>query len=334
MIRVGIVGFGFMGRMHYRCWKALKDVTVTAICDADAKSLKPSTTVTGNLSNAADTIDLSGVRTFTSYDEMLSAKVTDTVSITLPTNLHPDFTIKALQSGQHVLCEKPMALTTVECDRMIDAAKKSDRVLQIGHCIRFWPEYAKTREIILSGKHGKVLAANFQRFSPMPAWSTGNWLGDEKKSGGMPLDLHIHDTDFVHHLFGMPKSVMSVSDKAMSHIFTTFLYNDETVITAEASWRVSPVLGFSMSFRITLEKATIIYDCTKTPAFLVYPFEGKAFTPELLAGDGYSREVEHFARRIRGENVEEVLTLEQSKETVRFVLAEKESALKRSIVGV
>jgi len=334
MARVGIVGFGFMGRMHYRCWKALKDVQVTAVCDADAKSLKPATTIAGNLSGTEAPIDLSGIKTFASYDEMLSSGITDAVSITLPTNLHPNFAIKALQAGQHVLCEKPMALTTADCDGMIEAAKKSGRLLQIGHCIRFWPEYARTREIILSGKYGRVLAANFQRFSPMPAWSTGNWLSDEKKSGGMPLDLHIHDTDYIQHLFGMPKSVMSVSDKAMTHIFSTFLYNNETVVTAEASWRVSPVLGFSMGFRITLEKATITYDCTKNPAFLVYPFEGKAITPELPAGDGYSREIEHFAKKIRGESVEEILTLEQSKETIRLVLAEKESALKHSIVGV
>jgi predicted dehydrogenase len=81
-----------------------------------------------------------------------------------------------------------------------------------------------------------------------------------------------------------------------------------------------------MSFNIVLEKATIVFDCTRTPAFRVCPAEGEAFTPELPPGDGYTREIDHFARAAAGETVEAVVTPFQSRETVRLVLAEKQSA--------
>ena len=94
------------------------------------------------------------------------------------------------------------------------------------------------------------------------------------------------------------------------------------VIVAEGGWGMSPTFGFEMSFNVILEKATLVYDCTRSPAFRVCPREGQAFTPEVAAGDGYSREVEHFVKTLRGESVPQVLTLEQSRDSVRLVQAE------------
>ena len=85
---------------------------------------------------------------------------------------------------------------------MIDAAERSGKMLQIGHCIRFWPEYAKAKQIVRCGEYGRVMAATFQRLSATAARKAGSWYTEEKHSGGMPLDLHIHDTDFIQYLFG------------------------------------------------------------------------------------------------------------------------------------
>ena len=95
---------------------------------------------------------------------------------------------------------------------------------------------------------------------------------------------------------------------------------------------MAPSFGFEMSFVVVLEKATIVYDCTRTPAFRVCPSQGEAFTPEVPAGDGYSLEIEHFARAVAGETVEPIVTPEQSRETIRLVLAEKQSARERKPV--
>jgi predicted dehydrogenase len=327
MIRVGIVGLGFMGRMHYRCWKAQPGATITAICEANPKVLSDiGGAPKGNVQGAADHIDLTGIQTFTDFDAMLASGTVDAISLTLPTFVHPDATIKALKAGVHVLCEKPMALNPAECDRMVAAADETGKVLQIGHCIRFWPEYVVARELVNSGEYGKPIAVSFRRFSTAPNWSPDNWFADESRSGGQPLDLHIHDTDYIHYLFGMPTAVSSIADPPQAYISSQYFYPDGPAVVAESTWRMAPTFGFEMSFNIVMEKATIVYDCTRTPAYRVCPAEGEPFTPELPPGDGYTREIDHFARVVAGEKLEPVVTPFQSRETVRLVLAEKESA--------
>lgn len=327
MIRVGIVGLGFMGRMHYRCWKAQPGATITAICEANPKVLADAGGAPkGNVQGAADHIDLEGIQTFTDFDAMLASGAVDAISLTLPTFVHPDTTIKALKAGVHVLCEKPMALNPAECDRMIAAADEAGKVLQIGHCIRFWPEYVVARDLVRSGEYGKPIAATFRRFSTAPNWSPDNWFSDESRSGGQPLDLHIHDTDYIHHLFGMPAAVSSIADPPQAYISSQYFYPGGPAVVAESTWRMAPTFGFEMSFNIVLEKATIAFDCTRAPAYRVCPAEGEPFTPELPPGDGYTREIDHFARVVAGEKLEPVVTAFQSRETVRLVLAEKESA--------
>jgi predicted dehydrogenase len=330
MLRIGIAGFGFMGRMHYRCWKATNGAEVAAICDTNPNIVEDTKKAVGNIEGAEGAVDFGGVELYTDFDLMLKSAKLDAVSITLPTYLHPDYSIKALKAGVHVLCEKPMALSVKDCDRMIRAANRGGKVLQIGHCVRFWPEYAKTKEIVDSGKYGKVITATFQRLGSAPKWSIDNWLLDEKRSGGMALDLHIHDTDFVQYLFGIPRAVCSFTAKGNTgqplHIVTQYLYDDDKVVTAEGGWAMMPKFGFEMSFNIALEKATIVYDLTRKPMFMVYPAEGEAFTPQVEKGDGYSRQTEYFANLIRGEKVEPVTTLQQSRDSVKIVEAEKKSA--------
>jgi len=327
MLRVGIVGLGFMGRMHYRCWKGLSGASVTAVCEANPNVLAAAGQPGGgNVDGAADHVDLEGVAVFSDLDEMLKSGTVDAISLTLPTFLHPDFTIRALQAGVHVLCEKPMALTVEDCDRMIAASKETDKVLQIGHCIRFWPEYVATRDLIKSGQFGNVISASFRRFSALPTWSPDNWFADESRSGAQPLDLHIHDADYVHYLFGIPDSVTSVADGSQSYISTQYHYAAGPAVVAEGTWRMSLSFGFEMSFVIVLERGVIVLDSTRSPSFRVCPAEGAAFTPIVPPGDGYTREIEHFAQLARGEKVESVVTAQESRDTVRIVLAEKRSA--------
>ena len=170
MIRVGVVGLGFMGNMHAKNYRALENTNLVTICDIDENKLKGTAGTTGNIEGTEQPLDLTGVELYSDYDKMLADAKLDAISITLPTYLHRDFTVKALQAGLNVLCEKPMALNLQQCDEMIAAAKKSGKILQIGHCIRFWPEYVRTKEIIDSGEYGRVVAATFQRLSVTPTW--------------------------------------------------------------------------------------------------------------------------------------------------------------------
>jgi len=338
MLKVGIAGFGFMGQTHYKCWKKVEGAQVTAICDVNPKIEDDTKRAVGNIGDGQEAVDFSSLNVYTDLDKMLADEKLDAVSITLPTYLHPETSTKALKAGVNVLCEKPMALTSKDCEGMIAAAKSSEKILQIGHCVRFWPEYAKAKEIIDSGEYGKVLAATFQRLGAAPTWSLDNWFIDVKRSGGMALDLHIHDTDFVQYLFGMPKAVCSVGAKNsggdLVHISTQYLYDNDKAITAEGGWAMTPAFGFEMSFNIALETATLIYDLTREPMFRLCPAEGDAFTPEVEKSDGWFLQIAHFARAVSGEKVEKITTLDESMNSVKIIEAERQSADKGQRVSI
>lgn len=329
MLKVGIVGFGFMGRMHYRVWKGAEGAEVAAVCDANPNIIEDSKKAVGNIDGAEDEIDFDSFELYREFDKLISDGKIDAISLTLPTYLHADFTVRALEAGLHVLCEKPMALTTAECERMAAAAEKSGKILQIGHCVRFWPEYAKTKEIVASGQYGRVHAVSMRRLGCPPTWSEDNWFLDEDRSGGMALDLHIHDTDYIEYLLGIPNAVRSVGSRSsqghLLHISTQYLYDDGMTVTAEGGWGMAPQFGFEMSFNIVLDKATIVYDLTRDPAFRVIPADGVPVQPVIGSGDGYTRQAEHFVKRAAGERVPEVITLADSMNSVKIIEAEKES---------
>jgi predicted dehydrogenase len=338
MIRVGIVGLGFMGKMHFRCYQALEDVQVVALCDTDRSRFEQTGGTAGNIEGAEAALDFTGIKLYHDFDKMLAEANLDALSVALPTYLHKGATVKALGAGVHVLCEKPMALTVADGREMLAAAEQSGKLLQIGHCIRFWPEYAMTKELIDGGQYGRVRAATFQRLSLTPTWSWEGWLMDAAKSGSAAVDLHIHDSDYVQYVFGMPKAVFSRAASGpcndCDHIVTQYVYDHDCVITAEGGWSMTPTFGFEMSFHVVLEKATIVYDCTSVPSFKVCPEEGDVFFPEVAAGDGYSNEITHFIQAVGGEDVAEIITPEQSIDSLRLVLAEKESALTNAMKGI
>lgn len=330
-MRVGIVGFGFMGRMHYRCWSDIEDAEVAAICELNPAVTRQAKEGIGNIEGAAKEVDPDKVRVYQDYDRMLCEAQLDAVSVTLPSYLHAEYSIKALRGGVHVLCEKPMALTVGDCEKMIKEAEACGKVLQIGHCVRFWPEYACAKQIGQSGEYGELIAASLRRLTSAPAWSWNNWALESDKSGGMVLDLHIHDTDYVQFLLGMPRAVRSfgvVTDNGqISYIHTHYLYSGDKSVTAEGSWLMKPAFGFEMSFNIMLERASIVYDCTRRPGFRLCPADGESFTPEVAGGDGYSRQIEHFAKRLRGGEIKTVTTPEDSGNSVRIAQAERQSVL-------
>ena len=329
MLRIGIVGLGFMGKMHFRCYNSLNNVEIIGICDADTSRLQDNSGTAGNISGAEDDLDLRNIALYSDLSKMLAEGELDALSIASPTFLHASQTIEALNAGVHVFCEKPMALNSGDCREMAEVAKQSGKTLQIGHCIRFWPEYVQAKEIIDSQKYGKVLAATFQRLSLTPTWSWDNCFLDGKRSGGAMLDLHIHDTDYVQYVFGMPKEVFSRGVMGPSgefdHTVTQYLYGNDCVITAEGGWIMAPGFGFEMSFKIMLEKATLVYSSAQEPTFRIFPIDGETIIPEIPSGDGYSFEIQHFVDILSGKVVPSIITPEQSGDSVKIIEAEKES---------
>lgn len=320
-LRVGLLGLGMMGKCHHDTYGKLKGVKVTAICDVSEQKRR------GEVGNGFGTVDTSKYKLYSKAEELFGDKEVDVVDVCLPTYLHAKYSIAGLLAGKHVFCEKPMARTSGEAKQMIAAAKKSGKRLYLSHCIRFWPSYVKAREIVLSGKYGRVQTARFCRLSPLPGWSWENWLQDDAKSGRSALDLHIHDADFVQYLFGKPKSVLSVgsgiSKKGIDHIVTRYEYAGDRLITAEGAWEYAPGFPFSMTFSIAMEGGTL--DMTRDLALTLYPQKGKAQPVKVPKGDGYEGELKHFVECI-GRNVDsDVAPPASAMNSVQLVEAELES---------
>ena len=297
MKNVAIVGFGFMGRTHYGNWKKLKGAKVTAICDSNLAQL--TNRVKGNGACADLSTDFAGVAVYDSFARMLAEAPVDIIDITLPTPLHVPMATAALAAGKDVLCEKPMAVDARACDTLLAAAARSGRKLMVAHCLRFQGEYVWIKKAIASGRYGALTAAEFARYSMTPGWGAGgvSWFLDEAKSGGVALDLHIHDADLVQWWFGRPDGVSSRAhrraDGVTDHLATTYLYSDK-VVTATADWGCSPTFIFEASARLVFERATVVLDSRRPAPFMVYPVRGKPFTPKGASADGYLHELKAF----------------------------------------
>lgn len=339
MINVGIVGLGFMGKAHFQFYQSSRKAQVVAIADVDPKKRAGDWSAIGG--NIGDTtgvvVDLSGIRTYARAADLIADGDVDLVDICLPTYLHATATLAALKAGKHVMCEKPMALNSADCARVVKAAKTAPGKMMVGHCIRFWPEYAVAKKIIDSGRYGAVLSATFRRVSPTPTWSWQGWLMQGRRSGGAALDLHIHDTDYILWLFGQPKQVVSRGVRAMSgaidHIVTHYDYRPRNLqVTAEGGWMMPSGLPFEMGFTIVCEKAALEYRSGRGAGLQVFLPSGRILTPRLPAGDGYTRELDYLLTCIERKRPVETVTPLTSARSVRVVECEIESARRRAAV--
>ena len=330
MKKVAIVGFGFMGKTHYGAWKKCRGAKVVAICDSNLAQLTAK--VQGNIKGAADNSAVpKSVTVYDDFDRMLAAGGFDIVDITLPTLLHPKMTIAALESGYHVLCEKPMALGLKDCDRMLAAAKKAKRQLLIAQCVRFFPENVYVRELVKSGKYGKLIAADFSRFIAPPKWSPkgADWFFDEKKSGGVLFDAHIHDADYILGTFGKPERLTSAAHLNKSgfadHTTTTYFYKD-ALVTSDSSFAAPSSLVWEASGRVFFEKAAVYFGPFYRSPLTVYPDGGKPFVPKLAKASGYEAEIKYFLRQVEAARPGDVLTAEDARASIALIMLEKSAA--------
>ena len=208
MIRVGIAGIGFMGWIHYLAYGRCDDTEVAAICSRSQKKLDGDwRDIQGNFGPPGEQIGTSALAAYPQLDDLLADDTVDLVDLCLPPHLHADAAVAALDHGKHVFCEKPMALTTDACQRMVAAARANDRQLFIGHVLPMFPEYARALRWIDDGTYGSVRGGSFKRVISDPLWITDFY--DPQRAGGPLIDLHVHDAHLIRLLFGMPTEVVS-----------------------------------------------------------------------------------------------------------------------------
>ncbi len=325
MLKVGLVGFGGIARIHKRAYEAImqeKDPNVKLVSIFDINASQFTKNISINIASDGGN-DLSAYHLYDNLDEMLEKEQLDFLDVCVPTFLHCETVCNLLSKGYNVYSEKPMALSFEEADRMIAARNASGKHLLIGHLLRFTDINQYVKKMIDDKTYGKVIDAEFHRLSQPPRWNP--WLLNADKSGGCILDMHMHDIDLARFFFGDPKAVSTHS----VNVFTRFDTNHTTLIydgfTAHAvgDWALSDNFPFQSGYRISLEKATIILDGDN---LTVIPCEGESFTPETNNNDGVLGAIRYFSDMLENGKKNTLNSSRSSAQTIWLVSRMIESA--------
>ncbi len=328
MTKVGVIGLGMMGQTHLDAYARLDNAQVVAIADADPDRLSGKAKAGGNIEGAAAGDDqLTGVARYSDASALIADDDVQLVDICLPTPLHLRFAEQAIAAGKHVLIEKPLARTSEDALSIAELAEQSDVIAMPAMCMRFWPGWTWLKQTIDQQTYGKTLAVHFQRIGAIIA---GSFYEDGTRSGGAILDIHLHDTDFVNHLFGVPNTVTSAGYSHLSgeidYVRTRLQYDHDTLVTAEGGWMAHPQFRFTMRYLANFERATAVYDIGAENALTLYE-PGK--DPQAVALDphmGYDYEVAYMVECIEQGVAPQTVTLRQAADSIRIVEAESQSA--------
>lgn len=295
MARVGVVGIGFMGWIHYLAYRKVRGLDLAAIHTRSPKKLQGDWRgIKGNFGPSGEVVDLKNIAAYETYEAMLADDSLDLIDICLAPNQHFEFALAALKAGKHVLIEKPITLEVAQAKKLQQEAAKRNLQLLTAHVLPFFTEFNYLLKVAREGKFGKLLGGNFRRVISNPTWIPDFF--DPNKVGGPLLDLHIHDAHLIRLLFGMPSGVNSVGrmrGEVVEYCTTLFEFPTENyAVTATTGVLNQPARAFAHGFEVHFEKATLMYDFAvidDEPRLImpltVMPAKGKSKVPKLKAGD-------------------------------------------------
>jgi len=242
-----------MGSTHATCYGLIENATLAGVADIRPEIGKK-------------VADEQGCPAFATVADMLKeiGDQLDAIDVCLPSFLHADSAVAALEAGKHTLVEKPLALNVAEGRRVVDAARKSGRQCMVAHVIRFWPEYVYLRKVVQSGELGALKNANLwritQRRKPGTSWE--EWLYDPERCGSPAMDLHIHDFDFVRSVLGNPTRHTArgtMYDGRMEHLFGQYGFGNGAVVNIESGWDFPLNYPFEMGYRCVFANGALEY---------------------------------------------------------------------------
>ena len=244
MIRGAIAGAGGMAHMHASCYTANPNACVVGVYDKRPEA-------------AAEMAAANGATAYASFAEMLDAARPDVVDVCVPTPWHVDYVVAAAEAGlKGIVVEKPMGRSVADCERMAAACAASGTPLFVAHVLRFFPEFAEAKRQVDAGAVGNVVTVRTRRGGSFPrAWE--NWYGKPDWSGGVILDLVIHDLDWLRWTFGDVERVFAKgispklppdSEVTSDYALITLKFKSGLIGHVEATW--ADPGGFKVGFEI------------------------------------------------------------------------------------
>lgn len=312
MFKVALIGIGGMGGHHFNVYKGIEGCKVVAVADVRTDMAK-------------EKVNDESVHIYSDMDDLLANETVDMVDICTPSYMHADMSIKALQMGINTLSEKPMTVNSADAERIIEAAEKSDAKFMVAHVVRFMAPYAYLADEIKKGGMGELLRLDMKRVGGIPRWSWEDWMRDCKKSGGTPIDLSIHDIDFVQSVLGQPDEINGVYHKMNNDndFIVANMTFDKTIVSTEGTW-YNCDLPFDASFRAVFQNGYIQLKDNK-----LYKngeeVELNAADEHIDSGinvsgtDGYATEIKYFIDCVKNNVSPDFVSPESSKASVSLV---------------
>ncbi|MDN4524148.1 Gfo/Idh/MocA family protein [Fictibacillus fluitans] len=303
-MKIVILGYGFIGNIHLSAYQKMNDVEVAGIY---------STTKTGSIE---------GVPVYNDLDECL--ELADVVDICLPTFMHREVFEKAAARGKHIFLEKPMAHTEEDCRFMLELEQRSAGKVMVGQVLRYFPEYRQLKENIDPGKPASSLLS---RRSQLPV-SAKNWSLDRNNSGGVILDLLLHDIDFACWAFGPVTRIYAQSDAEYYYALLTLRHENGSITRLEGSWRYEG--GFVQEAEIAQENELFTYNSQDVLPLQVHQKasaskDSTEIPAVLLRDDPWYLELREFIDAIRDDRPIPI-TLQDAYESTRVALLALKSA--------
>jgi len=326
MIKIGIAGTGMMGHSHVGGLQANapEGVEYIAVC--------------GRNKEKCDAFaEKYGIKkAYYDYYEMLKDDEIDVIDVSVPSDMHEEFAVAAAKAGKHILVEKPIAFTMEAATNIYNAAKENGVRAMIAQNLRFWPEYVKIRQLIEDGTLGDIVTVYAARLGQMPTWS--EWYKDPEKSGETLMNLTLHDIDYVHDIFGKPKSIYSAGSKdqygCYNDVMNILKFENGTNVLIDGSLSMTPGYPFTMHMRVLGTKGTLEFSykagenldaANNQTSFLLYlPDEGSKDI-EFESYDAYGCEIKYFADCIRDGVDPEKVSAESILTVLNTILKAKES---------
>lgn len=288
MFSVLVIGAGTMGKVHVEAYMAMDNVNVAGIVDFREER--------------AQALTNGDTKVFASLEEALQeVENVDVIDVCLPTYLHKEFVKKAADLGKDVICEKPLARNLEDAKEMIDFCREKKVRLFVGHVVRFFPEYQSAKQVVQSGEIGKVGVVRTRRGGIFPSgWN--DWYSDFGKSGGVVLDVIIHDFDFLRWCFGdvervYAKSLASRNFARKDYALVTLRFKSGVIAHVEGSWAHE---GFATAFEFAGAEGIIDYDSDEEKPLTAHIRNhsenraGVAVPESPLKESPYFKELQHF----------------------------------------
>jgi myo-inositol 2-dehydrogenase/D-chiro-inositol 1-dehydrogenase len=330
-VRVGIVGSGRIARTHANAYKSAARGSLVGCTDVNPE--------------AAKTFALeSGARVFDSIEAMLTSPEIDAVIIATPNGLHADQTVAALRAGKHVFCQKPIAMTMAEADRVVaEAAHHRDQILQYGFMLRFTPPMADVQRRLKSGGLGSPIVSRSAIFGWEPS---APWFYDPKQGGGVILDTMVHFADLLIWLFGPvdyvhadggPYVLQGAKDHGSAdNAMVTVKHKSGVISHQYVTWTAG---HGNFTFEVYGSEGEIAVDLVRsqTSAAFIKSSAGKSAGwefPDLVWKYGYGGEQQHFVDRILGLDVDPnaAAGVDAARDALALVLAAQRALDSKEIV--